>query len=61
MSGGHVMDWRVPSTRELDPRVRRGRLLAARRYAPGSIPRHAILGGYWDAGAIVRAHMSEAA
>jgi hypothetical protein len=53
---GQIIDWRVPSLRGVEPDLRRARLLAARGYAPGSKPRHAILGGYWDGGTVVRAH-----
>ena len=56
MSGGHARIWRVPALRTLDPALRRARLLAARRYRPGTVPRHAILGGVWDNGNIVRQH-----
>jgi hypothetical protein len=48
--------WRVPSLRGVEPDLRRARLIAARGYAPGSKPRHAILGGYWDQGSVVRQH-----
>ncbi len=54
MSGaGKIATWRVPVLRGLDPDLRRARLLAARSYVPGSIPRHAILGGFWDGGSVV--------
>lgn len=53
---GKMIDWRVPVLRGLDRDLRRARLLAARSYAPGSIPRQAILGGFWDTGSIVGRH-----
>lgn len=53
MSGGHVIQWKVPCTRGLPPMLRRARLIAAREYKPGTKPRHAILGGYWDHGSVV--------
>lgn len=46
--------WRMPPLRTLPPTLRRARLLAARLYKPGSQPRHAILGGFWDRGRVVR-------
>lgn len=49
--------WQVPCMRALDRELRRARLLAARRYRPCTIPRHAILGGFWDGGNIVRGYM----
>lgn len=51
---GTVTDFRVPSLRGIEPSLRRARLLAAREYAPGSKPRHGILGGFWDGGSVVR-------
>ncbi|MFC4255418.1 hypothetical protein GRI97_08255 [Altererythrobacter xixiisoli] len=54
---GEMKSWRVPNLRDVNPAIRRGRLLAARAYRPGTVPRHAILGGYWDRGSIVRQHM----
>jgi hypothetical protein len=44
----------LPRLRDLDPDLRRRRLVAARRYAPLSIPRIAIMLGQWDAGDVVR-------
>jgi hypothetical protein len=58
MSAGKAVVWTMPRTSDLDPALRRGRLLAARQYRPGTIPRHAILGGYWDGGSIVRDRMA---
>jgi hypothetical protein len=55
-SAGQMIAWRVPVLRGIDPALRRARLLAARGYKPGTIPRHAILGGFWDGGHIVRRH-----
>jgi len=57
MSAGKAIVWQMPVCRELHPSLRRGRLLAARQYKPGTIPRHAILGGFWDMGSIVRDQM----
>lgn len=51
--GGEVRELRIPRTRGLDPELRRKRLLAARHYPPGAIPRFAILMGHWDGGLIV--------
>lgn len=51
-----VRTWRMPCLRDIDPALRRGRLLAARSYRLGTVPRHAILGGFWDKGEIVRSH-----
>lgn len=50
---GEIRDRAIPLTRELDPQVRRGRLLAAKARAPHSAPRFAILLGHWDGGDIV--------
>lgn len=59
MSGaGKAIIWSMPKTAMLDRPLRRGRLLAARQYKPGTIPRHAILGGFWDGGSIVREFMA---
>lgn len=44
-------------TRDVEPRLRRARLLAARGYPAASIPRRAILSGQWDAGSKVRDHL----
>lgn len=38
--------------------LRRARLLAAREYGIGSIPRRAILRGDWDTGNKVRQHLT---
>lgn len=54
---GRILTWQMPVMRGLAPDLRRARLLAARRYKPGTIPRHAILGGFWDRGDIVRGQM----
>lgn len=59
MAGGQIVSFRVPCLRGLDPDLRRARLLAARSYVPGSKPRHGILGGHWDGGAVVRRHRTE--
>ena len=56
MSGEVVSHWRVPCLRHLPRQLRYARLCAAREYAPGSVPRHAILGGYWDHGSVVGRH-----
>ena len=45
------------TTRHLPHDLRRARLLAARNYVAGTSCWKAILGGYWDQGSIVRAHM----
>lgn len=50
---GEVRELAIPRTRGAEPGIRRARLLGARRYAPGSLPRTAILLGHWDGGAIV--------
>lgn len=44
---------RVPCLRGVDRPLRAARLRAARLYAPGSMPRHGILLGQWDAGSVV--------
>ena len=59
MTAGKMKQWRMPCLRSLDRKLRRARLLAARGYVPGSLSRKGILGGYWDGGSIVRAHMKE--
>jgi hypothetical protein len=59
MSGGGVIDWKVPCLRHLPPMLRRARLIAAREYRPGTVARHAILGGYWDHGSVVGRHRAE--
>lgn len=45
-------------TRDVEPRLRRARLLAARQHPFWAIPRRAILAGYYDAGTKVRDHMT---
>lgn len=57
MGAGQIVIPRNPVLRGLPRELRRARLRAARTYTPGSIPRRAILNGYWDHGAIVRRHM----
>lgn len=57
MSDGKAIEWRVPCGRGVDETLRRARIKAARKYKLGTVPRHAILGGYWDAGSIVREYM----
>lgn len=59
MAAGKMIDWRVPTLRGLDRSLRTARLLAAREYAPGSKPRHAILGGFWDGGEVVRRYAAK--
>lgn len=50
----------MKSTRAVgDRQLRRARLKAARSRQIGSINRVAILGGEWDMGAVVRAHMKD--
>jgi len=61
MAAGKITAFHPPCLRGLDPDLRRARLLAARGYAPGSKPRHAILGGFWDGGSVVRQHRGEGA
>lgn len=51
---GEIRDRSIPTTRDVEPELRRRRLLAARRYAAGSVPRVAILLGHWDGGDVVR-------
>ncbi|QBM77922.1 hypothetical protein E2E30_18680 (plasmid) [Sphingomonas sp. AAP5] len=43
------------TNRPVDRDTRRARLLAARRYPVGSVPRRGILGGHWDGGSVVGA------
>lgn len=50
---GEVKDRSIPCTRATEPGIRRARLIAARGYAPHSVPRTAILLGHWDGGSIV--------
>jgi hypothetical protein len=46
------------TTRDVEPRLRRARLLAARQHPYWAIPRWAILAGHYDAGTKVRDHMT---
>ena len=46
------------TTRDIEPPLRRARLLAARAYPAWSIPRRAILSGHWDTGTKVRNHLT---
>lgn len=48
----------MKNTRDIEPRLRRARLLAARAYPCWAIPRRAILSGHWDAGSKVRDHLT---
>jgi hypothetical protein len=50
----NIRDRHIPTTRGVEPELRRNRLLAARRYAAGSVPRLAIMLGHWDSGDVVR-------
>lgn len=52
---GAIRDRSIPCTRATEQGLRRARLVAARGYAPGSVPRAAILLGHWDGGAVVGA------
>lgn len=45
-------------TRDVEPRLRRARLLAARQHPFWAIPRRAILAGYYDGGSKVRDHLN---
>ena len=45
----------------IDRETRRARLVAARRYPVGSVPRRGILSGHWDGGNIVGAYRSSKA
>lgn len=49
----NLRDRRIPSTRAIEPELRRKRLLAARQFAAGSVPRAAIMLGQWDGGEVV--------
>lgn len=51
----------MQTTREIEPRLRRARLLAARAYPHWAIPRRAILAGHWDAGNKVLDHLANEA
>ncbi|MGE5563156.1 MAG: hypothetical protein ACM3ZV_07570 [Bacillota bacterium] len=56
---GDVRKREIPCTRDAGP-IRRARIIAARAYAPRSIPRTAILLGHWDGGDVVgRASLKE--
>lgn len=57
--GFHTKEAARPNLRDLEPNLRRARLLAAREYMPCSSPRRGILGGQWDGGEVVRRHMRE--
>jgi hypothetical protein len=46
------------TTRDVEPRLRRARLLAARQYPFWAIPRRAILAGHYDGGSKVRDHLN---
>jgi hypothetical protein len=54
---GAIRSWRMSSTRLVEQGLRRARLLAAREYKPGSIPRRGILTGAWDGGKVVRKYL----
>ena len=49
----------MQKTRNVEPRMRRARLLAARQHPFWAIPRRAILAGHYDAGTKVRDHLTE--
>lgn len=55
--GFHSKEAPRPNLREIEPVLRRARLIAAREYLPGSAPRRGILGGQWDNGSVVRRHL----
>jgi hypothetical protein len=46
------------TTRDVEPRLRRARLLAARQQPFWAIPRRAILAEHYDAGTKVRDHIT---
>lgn len=46
------------TTRDVEPRLRRARLLAARQHPFWAIPRRAILAGHYDGGSKVRDHLN---
>lgn len=50
---GAVSHKRVPCLRGIDPDLRRARLIAARTYPVGAVPRYAIMMGHWDLGRVV--------
>lgn len=58
---GQLHQGAIPCTRAVDPRLRRARLVAARAYARGSVPRVAILIGLWDGGSVVGAAQHDGA
>ncbi|WOE76758.1 hypothetical protein [Alterisphingorhabdus coralli] len=47
------------STRGVEPKLRRARLCAARRYVSGTICWKAILSGAWDRGEIVGQYLNQ--
>lgn len=47
----------MQSTRNVEPMLRRARLLAARTHPFWAIPRRAILAGHYDGGSKVRDHL----
>jgi len=55
--GFHSKEAPRPNLRDLEPSLRRARLLAAREYMRGSSPRRGILSGQWDGGDVVRRYM----
>lgn len=46
------------TTRDVEPRLRRARLLAVRQQPFWAIPRRAILAGYYDGDSKVRDHLN---
>lgn len=46
---------RCPVLRGVDPDLRAARLIMARHFAVGTVPRWAILAGHWDGGSVIRA------
>jgi hypothetical protein len=48
----------MQSTRHIEPKLRRARLLAARTHPFWAIPRRAILAGYYDGGSKVRDYLN---
>jgi hypothetical protein len=51
---GAIKPLRSPSTRGIERNLRTARLLAARSFRPGTVPRVAILMGHWDGGLVGR-------
>jgi hypothetical protein len=49
---------REPLKGNVSDELRRARLLAARTYPIGSLPRRGILSGQWDGGDIVRSYFA---